>query len=119
MTEGTLIVKTKNNKKEMRLIFTNFKGDYSQKPITEKMADQIAINLTQKITENAQQEIAVEFEENGDQISKIREKGTQWDREEQTLVSRQEKPAAALLPTPRPNEQPRLCRLGLRRRPDL
>ncbi|PHV61997.1 TIGR03986 family type III CRISPR-associated RAMP protein [Cyanobacterium aponinum] len=91
-TQGTLNVKLINQrgslKKEIHLIFTNQKGQYTTKKIDTIPEDQISIALTEKIKEDRSQSLDVEFEEDGDQLKKIREKGTQWDRQEVILTIR-------------------------------
>lgn len=92
MTQGTLNVKVKNQrgnlKKEIQLMFTNKKGQFTTKKIDTIPEDQISIALTEKIKEDKNQSLDIEFEEDGDQLKKIREKGTQWDREEVVLKVR-------------------------------
>ena len=90
MTEGTLTIKIKKKKskknnsvktqREAKILFTNSNNIYSQKPLYLIAPQEISVALTEKIKPDIKQEIEVEFEEEGDQLKKIREKGTQWDR---------------------------------------
>lgn len=93
MTEGTLTIKTKNRRgrkiKETIINFISKNGQYIEKKIDNIPEYEISLILSEKIKSDETQKIEVEFEEEGDQLKKIREKGTQWDRVEEKLTVRE------------------------------
>jgi len=87
MTVGTLSVVGSPTNRKIQVGFINTKGQFVQKTLFEKNAfqiaeEQISLVLVEKIKAdlNTVKNLKVEFEEEGDQLRKIREQGQSWDR---------------------------------------
>jgi CRISPR-associated protein (TIGR03986 family) len=105
MSKGTLAVVGGSNNKKIQIGFTNAKGQYVQKVIFEKSnlripENQISLAILEKIQSDINQlnKLKVEFEEDNDQILKLREQDQEWDREKAQFTE-------TLTERTRPNEQ--------------
>ena len=92
MTVGTLNVVGSPNNRKIQIGFINSKGQFVQKNLFEKNAfqiteEQISIGLVEKAKAdlNTLKNVKVEFDEEGDQLKKIREQGQPWDRGSATI----------------------------------
>ena len=121
MTEGTLTIKIKKKKsqknnsvkiqREAKILFTNSNNVYIGKPLDLIAPQEISLALSEKIKPDITQKIEVEFEEDGDQLKKVREKGTQWDNHEIPLENFHN--PYNFIPTPsRNNDNKKLGELG-------
>lgn len=99
MSNGTLAVVGSPNNRKIQISFINTKGQYVQKVIFERNnlrmpEGQISLAILEKIQSDINQlnKLKVEFEEDNDQILKLREQDQEWDREKaqftETLTER-------------------------------
>lgn len=105
MSKGTLAVVGGSNNKKIQISFINTRGQYVQKVIFEKNnlripEDQISLAILEKIQSDVNQinKLKVEFEEDNDQILKLREQDQEWDRGKAQLTE-------TLTERTRPNKQ--------------
>jgi hypothetical protein len=87
MATGTLEVKIKKGKKKAQLSYTNSQGQFKSTLYSNIPKEQVDPALQQTIEESVRLTLKVEFEEEGNQILKLREQGQPWAEDIQKLSS--------------------------------